>query len=44
MEYVEKRYTVNKPIRVYADTSVFGGFFDEEFSEPKPLEVIRYED
>ena len=22
-----------KPVRVYADTSVFGGVFDEEFQE-----------
>jgi len=28
---------VNKPIRIYADTSGFGGFFDEEFSEPSRL-------
>jgi len=25
---------MKEPIRVYADTSVFGGVFDEEFSEP----------
>jgi len=25
---------VSKPIRVYADTSVYGGVFDEEFGEP----------
>jgi predicted nucleic acid-binding protein len=25
---------IKKPIRIYADTSVFGGVFDEEFKEP----------
>ena len=26
-----------EPLRIYADTSVFGGFFDEEFSRPSQL-------
>ena len=33
-------------IRIYADTSVFGGVFDVEFEEPSKasLEVTEYED
>ena len=29
-----QRITVEKPILVYADTSVYGGMFDEEFTKP----------
>ncbi len=27
--------TATQPIRVYADTSVYGGVFDDEFAKPR---------
>lgn len=32
------------PIKVYADTSVYGGVFDEEFAEPSKIffEQVRW--
>ena len=32
-----------KKQRLYFDTSVFGGVFDEEFQEASPKEIMLYE-
>ncbi len=34
---------MKKKLRLYMDTSVFGGYFDKELEIRSPRELLRYE-